>query len=43
MDCTTGPQSGPYGPGSEPFDVDLDLDVDLLDFRGFQTVFTGSP
>ena len=39
--CFTGPAAGPYEAGCESFDFDLDHDVDLSDFAGFQGVFVG--
>jgi len=38
-DCLTGPDTGPYANGCEPFDFNGDLDVDVEDFGGFQQVF----
>ena len=38
--CMTGPDAGPYPPGCELFDFELDNDVDLDDFAGFLSVFT---
>lgn len=35
LQCVTGP-GGDLLPGCEAFDFDIDLDVDLLDFAGFQ-------
>lgn len=35
LECVTGP-GGDLLPGCEPFDFDIDLDVDSLDFAGFQ-------
>jgi hypothetical protein len=39
--CMTGPGGGPIAPDCAVFDVDLDDDVDVVDFAGFQQVFTG--
>ena len=39
--CMTGPDAGPYGAGCEAFDFELDTDVDVADFAGFQRVFGG--
>jgi uncharacterized lipoprotein YddW (UPF0748 family) len=35
----TGPDAGPPPAGGDLFDLDTDLDVDLLDFSGFQVTF----
>jgi hypothetical protein len=40
-DCLTGDGNGPYSAGCEAFDFEFDLDVDLLDFGGFQNQFDG--
>lgn len=37
--CMTGPDSGPYAQGCQPFDFEFDTDVDLADFAAFQAVF----
>lgn len=37
--CFTGPNGGPYASGCEPFDVEADTDVDLLDWAGFMNGF----
>jgi hypothetical protein len=42
-DCMTAPIPGALGPGCCFFDLELDDDVDLRDFRLFQLAFSGSP
>lgn len=37
--CLTGPNAGPLTLGCESFDLDTDIDVDLLDFALFQVLF----
>ena len=39
QDCMTGPDNGRYSDGCEAFDFDADLnfDIDLKDFAGFQS------
>ena len=41
--CMTGPDKGPYDEGCEAFDFDADLerDIDLRDFAGFQLALPG--
>ena len=39
--CMTGPDGGPIARDCAVFDVELDDDVDVVDFAGFQQVFTG--
>ena len=34
------PVLSPYAFGCESFDFDVDLDIDLLDFAGFQAAFS---
>ncbi len=40
--CMTGPNGGPYQAMCEPFDIELDGDVDLQDFAGLQRAIAGS-
>ncbi len=41
-DCMSAPRGGLIAPGCICFDIDLDTDVDLLDFGSFQAQFTVS-
>ena len=41
-DCLSGPDGGYLQPDCEEFDFDVDGDVDLGDFGGFQEAFAGS-
>ncbi len=38
--CMTGPHSGPYGAGCQPFDFNADSAVDLLDFAALQSALS---